>query len=131
MSIFSNIFKNSNSAEQNTSKQLDWKQLKTLSEIDEIIKNSETKPQVIFKHSTTCGISRMVLKSLERDYDIDSDVLDFYYLDLKAFREISNTVAEKFQVWHESPQIIIINNGVATYNNSHGGVTIEAIKANI
>lgn len=73
----------------------------------------------------------MVLRGLEADYDIDASALDFYYLDLKAYRAISNEIAARFQVWHESPQIILIKNGTAVYNASHSGVNAHLLKEKV
>ena len=73
----------------------------------------------------------MVMRGLQSQYDIEESALDFYYLDLKAFREISNEVAARFQVWHESPQIILIKNGTAVYHASHSAVNAHTLKAQV
>lgn len=73
----------------------------------------------------------MVLRGLQSQYDIEASALDFYYLDLKAYRQISNEVAARFQVWHESPQIILIKNGTAVYNASHSAVNAHALKEKV
>ncbi len=130
MGIFNKLF---NSGEGQTEKketpQVPWKVLNSIQQLDEIEKQSKTKPVAIFKHSTTCGISSMVIRGLERQYDIPVEDLDLYYLDLKAFRNVSNEVAARFQVWHQSPQLILIKNGQTIYHDSHGAIAVEALKA--
>ena len=119
MSIFKNIFGN-NDEVKSTSK-LNWKQLSNLGQLNEITELSEEKAVVIFKHSTTCSISRMVLRNFENEYNQDNN-LEIYFLDLLKNRDISNEIANKFSVVHQSPQILVIKNGVSVYNASHENI---------
>jgi len=127
MGIFDKVF-GSTKKEPKEEKILPWKILNSMEQLTQIAKDSKSKPVAIYKHSTTCGISGMVLRGLQSQYDIEASALDFYYLDLKAYRQISNEVAARFQVWHESPQIILIKNGTAVYNASHSAVNAHALK---
>lgn len=127
MGLFNKVFGNPDKKPKEV-RELPWKHLTSLVQLDEITEISKSKPVAIFKHSTTCGISRMVLRDLETDYDIEASQLEFYYLDLKAYREVSNEVAARFQVWHESPQMILIKNGTAVYNASHSAVNVHGLK---
>lgn len=104
---------------------MNWIPLTDEKQLDEIIERSNTSPQVIFKHSTRCGTSSMILNRLER-----SDMppaTDFYFLDLIRYRDISNRIAERFKVYHESPQVLLIRNGECTYDESHLGIRMEDI----
>jgi bacillithiol system protein YtxJ len=130
MGIFNSMFGGDKEPKEEKAP-MPWKQLTTLAQLDQIAKDSETKPQAIFKHSTTCGISRMVIRQLESQYDIDPNQLDIYYLDLKAYREVSNEVGYKFQVIHQSPQMILIKNGTAVYADSHGAISAQALAEKI
>ena len=98
-----------------------WINLNSLSQLVEVEEKSKTKTQVIFKHSTRCGISRMVMNQFVDAYDVDAN-LDLYYLDLLNYRDVSNEVGYKFQVMHQSPQMLIIKNGVAVTHASHGAI---------
>lgn len=106
-----------------------WYYLEEVS-LDDIEKDSFTKPVAIFKHSTSCGISKFVWNRFQKDFDISNEQMDFYYLDLLAYRSISNYVAEKFNVVHQSPQLILIKNGKSVYNASHESITVEELKNN-
>lgn len=99
-----------------------WLKLHRLEQLDEIAEMSKTTPVAIFKHSTTCGISRMVIRNFENEYAIPEDNMKLYYLDLLAFRDVSNEVGYKFQVIHQSPQVLVIKNGVAVYHASHHSI---------
>lgn len=104
----------------------DWLHLTKVEQLDEIEKLSAERPVVIFKHSTTCGISAAAKSRLEA-VPFNSDKGTFYYLDLLTFRPVSNAVAERFGVVHQSPQIIVIKNGTAVNNNSHHAINGEIV----
>jgi len=104
---------------------MNWIHLTEIAIIDQIIKDSFDKPQVIFKHSTRCSISSMALNRLERE-EAPANA-NFYYLDLLKYRDISNIIAERFNVYHESPQILIIRNGECIYDESHQGINMNEI----
>lgn len=104
---------------------MNWIHLTDTATIDQIIKDSFDQPQVIFKHSTRCSISSMALNRLERE-EAPANV-NFYYLDLLNYRNISNEIADKFSVYHESPQILIIRNGECVYDESHQGINMSEI----
>lgn len=110
---------------------IDWQPLTELSQLEEISSKSETTPCLIFKHSTTCGISRMALKNFEREFDLPGAEADLYILDLLSFRELSNAVAAKFGITHQSPQILLIKDGKSVYDASHGDIDAETIKHKI
>lgn len=96
-----------------------WKTLNSIEQLDSIIAESNGKPSVIFKHSTRCSISTMALNRLQKLDDAFYEKANFYYLDLIAFRDVSNAIADKLSVHHESPQVIYIENGDCTYDASH------------
>ncbi|VAV83635.1 General stress protein [hydrothermal vent metagenome] len=123
MGFFSNLFK---ASEPKETKLLPWIALVDLQQIEDIKERSKTKIQVVFKHSTSCGISRMVLNRFIDAYALAENDLDLYYLDLLSYRNVSNEVGYTFQVMHESPQLLVIKNGAVVAHSSHGGVnTIE------
>lgn len=106
---------------------INWVLLDDNSKLLKAIEESFTKDVVIFKHSTTCSISLMVKRRLEEDWDDLENVIP-YYLDLKSFRSISDEVAERFSVHHESPQILLIRQGECIYDASHFDITIAELK---
>lgn len=119
MGFFSNLFK---ASEPKETKLLPWIALADLQQIQDIKERSNTKTQVVFKHSTSCGISRMVLKQFVSAYALTENDLDLYYLDLLSYRNVSNEIGHTFQVMHESPQLLVIKNGVVVIHSSHGGI---------
>ena len=120
MSFINKLF--GGSAEPKEEKVLPWIPLNTIDQLNYIEEKSKTKTQVIFKHSTRCGISRMVINQFTSAYNLTEKDLDLYYLDLLSYRNVSDEVGYKFQVFHQSPQIIVIKNGVVVANDSHGSI---------
>lgn len=104
---------------------MNWIPLTTEAQIDEIREKSATRAQVIFKHSTRCGTSSLAKSRLEKNAAPAN--MDFYYLDLITYRSLSNKIAEVFNVYHESPQVLLIKNGECIYDESHIGIRFEDI----
>ena len=127
MGLFSKIFGGSGAKKESVSK-VNWNALTDLSQLDEIVEESKEKAIVIFKHSTSCGISRMVLSGFERDFDSSNDELKLYYLDILNYRELSNQIAAGFGIWHESPQLLIIKEEKVIYHASHGEIDAKKIE---
>jgi bacillithiol system protein YtxJ len=128
MSIFGKLFNDSNSKDTPSSN-IDWNDLTELKQLDMIADESVNTPVIIFKHSTRCSVSRMALKNFEREYNIEIGDAKPYFLDLLEHRDVSNEIASRFNVMHQSPQIIVIKDGKAVYNTSHSDIDAEAVKA--
>ena len=120
MGLFGSLF---GSKETKGNNELPWIQLTAIEQLAEIRERSKEKPQIVFKHSTTCGISRMVIGMFTDDYPFNENTADLYYLDLHAYREVSNEVGIAFQVLHQSPQLLVIKNGETVFHTSHGAIT--------
>jgi len=104
---------------------MNWITLQSESQLEDILKNSTHRPQVIFKHSTRCSTSALVKNRLERAPQPQD--IDFYYLDLISYRPVSNKIAESFRIEHESPQVLVIRNGECIYDESHLGISMDEI----
>jgi len=105
---------------------INWKNLSSISDLEDADKLSYDNDVLLFKHSTTCSISHMAKMRLESSWNL-SDRLIPYYLDLKTYRNVSDTISEKYQVHHESPQVIIIRKGECIYDASHLDISVEEI----
>jgi bacillithiol system protein YtxJ len=107
-----------------------WKQLVSEKELQECIAHSAVNPQVIFKHSTRCIISKMVLQQFEEQIDSIPANAELLFLDLLSHRDISNSIATQLNVHHESPQVIVIKNGKAIFHESHHSIDAASIAEN-
>ncbi len=104
---------------------MNWNDLHTIEQLESIDAESLTQPVLLFKHSTRCSISSAALARLERGWS-DTGIKP-YYLDLIAHRDISDAIANKYGVEHQSPQVLLIKNGQAVYNESHMGINVEEL----
>ena len=121
MGIFDSVFGKQERAKEEK-KELPWIQLTSLEQLDAIAESSKVKPQVVYKHSSTCGISRMVLNMFSESYDMDLDI-DLYFLTIQQHRDVSNAIQDKFEVRHESPQLLVVKNGEVVFHTSHGAIS--------
>lgn len=104
-----------------------WIPLESKNQLDAIVLRSQEKPCLIFKHSTTCPISIMAKSRLEKPRITTPKEPEIYYLDLLKHRDISNEIAEKFGVHHESPQVLLIEKGECIYDASHLDISIAEV----
>jgi bacillithiol system protein YtxJ len=124
MSLFKNIFGDSD--ESKAESKMAWRELTDLGQLNEIVNESTEKPVAIFKHSTRCSISRMALRQFEQEFDLEDKVIP-YYLDLLEHRDISNEIANRFGVYHQSPQLIVIKEGKAIFDRSHESIDAKKL----
>ena len=102
-----------------------WTNLDNISQVEQCIEDSVVSPQLLFKHSTRCSISTMVLRRAEDQ--IDQQFVNPLFLDLIQFRNISNYIAEVTGVFHESPQAILLKYKKVVYHGSHGSIDWQII----
>lgn len=102
-----------------------WKNIESEEDLNKALEESQSKKVAIFKHSTRCFISKTVLKNFEKEVKQSNTEVSFYYLDLIAFRSVSNLIAEKLDVTHQSPQLLVIENGVVVNHASHQDIELQ------
>ena len=113
--------------EKENSSETFWKNITSEEDLNKAIEESTTKKVAIFKHSTSCFISKTVLKNFEKEVENTDKEVSYYFLDLLAHRNISNKIAEQLEVTHQSPQLIVLENGKATKNASHSDISVSLL----
>lgn len=104
-----------------------WKNLTNLSQLDAILENRTDEKHLLFKHSTRCVVSSMAKRQLESEWPADKSDIHVWYLDLLNHRDISNSIAEKTGIFHQSPQAIVLMNGQVLYAESHSDIAVRRI----
>ncbi|MES2389162.1 MAG: bacillithiol system redox-active protein YtxJ [Bacteroidota bacterium] len=111
-----------------------WNRITSGEDLEKIAALSAEQPVMVFKHSTTCNISRTALDRIERSWDdnaLNQPVP--FYLDLLSYRSLSNQIAEDFNIEHQSPQLLLISKGKAVYEATHFDINyrelLEQVKA--
>jgi bacillithiol system protein YtxJ len=108
---------------------INWENLTSINQLQDIVKDSYEKNILIFKHSTRCIISKTVLRNFEDDATQDAnEKIDFYFLDLLEHRDVSNEIANRLNVEHQSPQVLFISKGVCVFNTSHDDISFKQIE---
>lgn len=111
---------------------MNWNTINNELQLEEIKQKSFERPVLVFKHSTSCSISATSLSRIERAWDADkAKNIEPFYLDLLRFRNISNKIAKDFNVEHESPQVLLIQNGECTYDASHFEIRFDEIVSQV
>lgn len=106
---------------------MEWIPLTSIAQLDEI--QQLDKKVLLFKHSTRCPISSMAKRGLEFDFDSVPEGTSLYLVDLIRYRHISNEIATRWNVVHESPQLLVIHGSACVYHASHEEVDMnQALK---
>lgn len=124
MSFFDKIF---GGKEENSGKNPIWKYIESEEDLKNAVESSFTGKIGIFKHSTSCFISKTVLRNFEKEITASEVKPELYFLDLLAYRPISNKIAAELQVRHESPQFLVIENGKVIHHASHQHISADPI----
>jgi bacillithiol system protein YtxJ len=104
---------------------MQWKYITDVNQIEEIKK--QPGYSLIFKHSTRCSVSMMAKRRFEMDWEVIPEDTSLYFLDLINYRQISADIASRFQVHHESPQILLIKDGNCVLDASHGDISADEV----
>jgi len=107
---------------------MNWQHIDSVTDIEAIIDRSRLVTCLILKHSTRCPISSMAKSRLEMNWDMGETEVEPYFLDLIRYRDISNHIADTFGVQHESPQAILIKDGIAIYDASHLNIRVDDMR---
>lgn len=101
--------------------------LQRLEELDRLLAASEQRPLLLFKHSYTCGISAEALDELVAHLKDGAADAHYALVTVQTHRDVSNAVANRLGVRHETPQALLIHNGQVVWSASHFRVTAGAV----
>jgi len=104
-----------------------WKLISSETDVEEALADSYGNKVVIFKHSTRCHISKRVLRNFEKQVKKTDKEAIYYFLDLLSYRSISDAIAERLEVQHQSPQMIVVQNGIAVRDASHQNISLDIL----
>lgn len=124
MSFFNKIFGVSNTKSEHKNF---WNDIKTKADLEYAILKSNEKKVIIFKHSTRCFISKTVLKNFEKEVEISDKKVEYFLLDLLSYRDLSEEITNRFGIEHQSPQMIVLENGKVIQNASHQSITLSLV----
>lgn len=100
-------------------------QLDSIEKLDDLFTRSHNAPVVIFKHSSSCGVSAGIHRQMN---ELDAEV---NVVVVQNARNVSNEIAERTGIRHETPQAIILRNGEAVHYASHYSINPGEIQAEL
>jgi bacillithiol system protein YtxJ len=95
-------------------------------DLEQLLETSKRGPVLIFKHSTQCSISSRACQEFQKFAESAGD-LTCGLVHIIENRALSNTIAERLNVPHESPQVIVVSNGRVTWHASHWSITVDSL----
>jgi bacillithiol system protein YtxJ len=100
---------------------------KRLVSIEDFNDIKENEIFFIFKHSTTCPISDSAYEEWN-NFNDDFPNAKYYFLFVQEARELSNHIAEHYDIKHESPQVLLVKNNSVLWHASHWNITYSALQ---
>ena len=101
--------------------------LETVTGFDQLLERSHEKPAVLFLHDRWCPISANAYKEMSA---LEQGALDKTVLiDVTRDKDLSRAIEERTGVRHESPQVLVLRDGKATWHASHFAITAKAVSA--
>ncbi|HKK67800.1 MAG TPA: bacillithiol system redox-active protein YtxJ [Bacteroidales bacterium] len=104
-----------------------WNIPESENDLEQIFDRSTEKPQLIYKHSNSCSICWFAKSEIEAASESIMELADLHFINVVRFRAISNLIASKSGIIHQSPQVLIIQNGKVFWHASHGRIRAHAI----
>ncbi|QRR01121.1 bacillithiol system redox-active protein YtxJ [Dyadobacter sandarakinus] len=103
---------------------MNWITINTEEEVKQITQSQDIA--LIYKHSPRCMTSLMAYRQLKSEVSAALDIdVPLYIVDVIKNRRESMAIAESFRVEHQSPQLLVVQNGKCLFNASHEAITLE------
>ena len=96
--------------------------------LEDVIAASEECLVLLFKHSVTCGTSAQAYDELVEHLSTGQHTTRYVIVTVQTHRDISDAVAARFNVRHETPQALLIHKGQVMWEASHFSVTADTIE---
>jgi bacillithiol system protein YtxJ len=106
----------------------DPRRIETRDELDGIFRESALRPVFLLKHSTRCGASAAAWRDF-RDFAAAHEAapVGWAVLEIPERRELAEEVAQRTGVPHESPQILLLRDGIAAWHASRWRISGTAL----
>lgn len=103
--------------------------LSSLTQLDELLGGSGPRPFYLFKHSETCGMSLQAYEEVREAVDGSEFATPVYLVSVQASRPVSQAIAARLRVVHQSPQVLLVQDGTVRWHTSHLAITADAVRA--
>ena len=106
-----------------------WHILNETAQVQAILDASRERPQLVFKHSTRCSISSMAWHRILAQEEALANTYDLHYLDLIAYRPVTDAITQASGIPHASPQVLVFHKEKLVFDASHHLIEPEALMA--
>ena len=93
-----------------------------VSSLDDFLTSRSGSAVVLFKHSDTCGVSARAYRELSR---LPGPV---GLITVQRARPVSDEIERRWQLEHETPQVLIVREGKLVWHASHFRVRSEDVE---
>jgi bacillithiol system protein YtxJ len=83
---------------------------------------------LLFKHKTTCPISKVARAEFEM-FKVDHPDAPTLFIDVINAQPLARMIAQKYGIENESPQIILFEDQIAVWHATDAQITCGAIEA--
>jgi bacillithiol system protein YtxJ len=101
-------------------------ELRTIDDLNDFLASAQDEPVLLYKHSLTCGTSGWAMEEVRELLGPDGPGVRIGLVLVQAARDVSNDIARRFSVRHESPQLLLVHEGNLAWSASHYRVTAQA-----
>ena len=91
--------------------------------LDEFLARANGSPAVLFKHSNTCGVSARAYAEMSKLRE------PVGLITVQKAHAVSDEIEKRWNVDHESPQVLIIRDGKAVWDASHSQVKAQQVES--
>jgi len=105
-------------------------QLNELNDIEDLARaldESDRRPVLIFKRSNSCPISTKAYSQFLSFLEQADSNVSYNLVTVQEARDVSNEIASRLRLEHQSPQAILIRKGRTVWNASHFAITVESL----
>ena len=102
-----------------------WNIITSDEEVSDVFHESDSRMQVIFKHSPRCGVSFLAKQNMDAIKAPEN--VDFHLIDVVGQRAISQHISQKTGIRHESPQVFVVDRGEVIWSGSHYQVSEDNV----
>ncbi|MEM9553740.1 MAG: bacillithiol system redox-active protein YtxJ [Acidobacteriota bacterium] len=100
-----------------------YTKLESVEDLDAAFRTADEATVVVFKHSLTCPVSTEALREFDRYLESGDEATRYYLIEIQRQRGLSNDVAARTGVRHESPQALVLRGGEVVWHASHWKIT--------
>jgi bacillithiol system protein YtxJ len=89
--------------------------------LEDALAQSQACTVILFNHDPYCPVSAAAFDEMR------GAAGDVRLIDVSRQRDVTRELAQRTGIRHESPQVIVLRDGAATWSASHFRITAEAV----